>query len=145
MTFVNFGSHCIVRSLLLCRSRAISSSNENPRSLNAANSRHSSVRSKKPARHCMQLRDVVHEWVLKAKRDAESAQFLLDMYPPPLEIIGFHAEQAVEKSLKAVIVSKGFDPPRTHDLVFQKRLLTPPIYSRTSPRRSPLLARSARS
>lgn len=66
----------------------------------------------------MQLRDVVHEWVLKAMRDAESAQFLLDMFPPPLEIIGFHAEQAVEKSLKAVIVSEGLDPPRTHDLVF---------------------------
>lgn len=93
----------------------------------------------------MQLRDVVLEWVLKAKRDADSAQFLLDVFPSPLEIIGFHAEKAVEKSIKAVTVSKGLNPPRTNGLVFQKRLLTRLNYSRTSPQRSPLLARSARS
>lgn len=66
----------------------------------------------------MQLNEIVEEWLRKAQQDAKSARFLLDMFPPPLEIIGFHAQQAVEKSLKAIIVSTGIDPPRTHDLVF---------------------------
>ena len=66
----------------------------------------------------MRLEDVVHEWLRKGQQDANSARFLLDMVPPPLEIIGFHAQQAVEKSLKGMIVRAGVDPPRTHDLVY---------------------------
>lgn len=31
-------------------------------------------------------------------------------------ILGFHAEQAIEKSLKAVLAVRGFDYPRTHNL-----------------------------
>jgi HEPN domain-containing protein len=34
------------------------------------------------------------------------------------EIIGFHAQQAVEKSIKAVLVSSGIEIPHTHDLSF---------------------------
>ncbi len=34
------------------------------------------------------------------------------------EIAGFHAQQAVEKSLKAALLLAGCDVPRTHDLVF---------------------------
>lgn len=33
-----------------------------------------------------------------------------------LETLCFHAQQAVEKSLKAVLVSKGIPPPVTHNL-----------------------------
>ena len=36
----------------------------------------------------------------------------------PVEPIGvcFHAQQAVEKALKAIIAAVGEDPPRTHDI-----------------------------
>jgi HEPN domain-containing protein len=34
------------------------------------------------------------------------------------EIIGFHAQQAVEKSIKAVLVASGIEIPHTHDLSF---------------------------
>ena len=43
--------------------------------------------------------------------------FSLGYAPRPLEVIGFHAQQAVEKSLKAILVRAGITPPRTHDLV----------------------------
>lgn len=32
------------------------------------------------------------------------------------EIVGFHAQQAVEKACKAVLEKRGVDYPRTHDL-----------------------------
>ena len=65
----------------------------------------------------MQLEDLIFEWLHKAKQDITSARFLVDMHPRPLEVIGFHAQQAAEKSLKALLVRAGVTPPRTHDLV----------------------------
>ncbi len=38
-------------------------------------------------------------------------------------VLGFHAEQAVEKALKAVLSSRGIDYPRTHNLVMLAELL----------------------
>lgn len=70
----------------------------------------------------MQLSDLVREWLDRAAQDAKSAQFLLNMRPRPAEIIGFHAQQAVEKSMKAVLTQAKFTPPRTHDLVFLHQL-----------------------
>ncbi len=32
------------------------------------------------------------------------------------DVVGFHAHQAVEKSIKAVLAIRGFEIPRTHDL-----------------------------
>lgn len=34
------------------------------------------------------------------------------------DVVGFHAQQAVEKSLKVALVLRGVDFPRTHDLDF---------------------------
>lgn len=36
--------------------------------------------------------------------------------PQRPRIVGFNAEQAVEKALKAAIILEGAEPPRTHDL-----------------------------
>ncbi|MDX6449243.1 MAG: hypothetical protein QOD08_1706 [Gaiellaceae bacterium] len=33
-------------------------------------------------------------------------------------VVGFHAQQAVEKFAKAVLTARGFEVPRTHDLRF---------------------------
>ena len=38
-------------------------------------------------------------------------------------VLGFHAEQAVEKALKAVLSSAGIEYPRTHNLVMLVELL----------------------
>jgi HEPN domain-containing protein len=39
------------------------------------------------------------------------------------EITGFHAQQAVEKALKAVLALRSLVPPRTHDLLALRGLL----------------------
>ena len=41
----------------------------------------------------------------------------------PVWVLGFHAEQAVEKALKAVLSSAGVEYPRTHNLVMLVELL----------------------
>ncbi len=38
-------------------------------------------------------------------------------------VIGFHAQQAVEKALKAVVASYGLEVPRSHDVRFLLELL----------------------
>jgi HEPN domain-containing protein len=38
-------------------------------------------------------------------------------------VLGFHAQQAVEKALKAVLSGAGLDYPRTHNLVMLSELL----------------------
>lgn len=57
------------------------------------------------------------EWLEFASMDLDSAQFLLDMRPLPVEIICYHCEQAAEKLLKAVLVAADVEPPKTHDLI----------------------------
>jgi HEPN domain-containing protein len=52
-----------------------------------------------------------------ADRDMASARFLTHMQPMPLEIIGFHCQQALEKYLKAFLVSNGIEPEKSHDLI----------------------------
>ena len=37
-------------------------------------------------------------------------------HPQRPRIVGFNAQQAVEKALKAAIILEGAEPPRTHDL-----------------------------
>lgn len=37
--------------------------------------------------------------------------------------VAFHLQQAIEKLMKAVLVSRGIASPRTHDLVYLSRLL----------------------
>lgn len=51
-----------------------------------------------------------------ADRDVKAFRVLKLVPEIDLPTVCFHAQQAVEKSLKAVLVFKGFDPGRTHDL-----------------------------
>lgn len=41
----------------------------------------------------------------------------------PDEAVGFHAQQAVEKFLKATLAAGGVEPPRTHDLAYLLSLI----------------------
>lgn len=59
---------------------------------------------------------VVKEWVAKAEEDLKSAEYLLTMKDCPVGNICFHAQQCVEKYLKALLVTQGVEFPKTHDL-----------------------------
>ena len=54
------------------------------------------------------------EWIRLAKDDLDTAQLGTDLVSP--EILCFHAQQAVEKALKAVLVDRSTDCPCTHDI-----------------------------
>lgn len=56
------------------------------------------------------------EWILYAKRDLDSADFLLNMKPQPFEIICYHCQQSAEKMLKAFLIQNNCKIEKTHDL-----------------------------
>jgi len=61
--------------------------------------------------------DITNEWLLIAYDDYDSAKFLYDnKIPKPLEIICYHCQQSVEKSLKAFICAHDIDIPKTHEV-----------------------------
>ena len=60
---------------------------------------------------------VVHEWIAKAENDIKSAQHLLTTEDDSLaDTVWFHAQQCVEKYLKALLVLKGIPFPKTHNI-----------------------------
>jgi HEPN domain-containing protein len=59
---------------------------------------------------------VVWEWVEKAENDLKSAAHLLTMEDCPTDTICFHAQQGVEKYLKALLVAQGTGFRKVHDL-----------------------------
>ena len=56
------------------------------------------------------------EMLILAQRDFKALQGMLDAETFADEIFGFHAQQAVEKALKAWLTLVGVEYPRTHDL-----------------------------
>lgn len=52
----------------------------------------------------------------KAEQDERTLEILLSHDSAPVESIGFHAQQAAEKLLKAAIKALGGEYPMTHDL-----------------------------
>lgn len=64
-----------------------------------------------------QVAAVAREWMLRAEEDLRAAAHLLKLRDPcPTATVGFHAQQCVEKYLKALLVMKGIQFPKTHDL-----------------------------
>ena len=63
------------------------------------------------------MREAARRWVEKAEEDFRATQILLGVEEFPPSVVGFHAQQCVEKYLKAFLVSQGVKPPRIHDLV----------------------------
>nr|VFJ64992.1 MAG: HEPN domain-containing protein [Candidatus Kentron sp. FW] len=68
---------------------------------------------------------VVKEWLEKAEDDYRAATHLLSMAdgPIPYTIVCFHAQQCVEKYLKAILVDHSLPVPKTHDIEEIIRLL----------------------
>jgi len=60
---------------------------------------------------------VVHEWVTKAENDLKNATHTLTLgVECPTDTVCFHAQQCIEKSIKAYLASRNIDSPKTHDL-----------------------------
>lgn len=57
------------------------------------------------------------EWVKRGEWDWRSAHLLFEAEAPVPETACYHAQQAVEKILKAFLISRGAAAPRTHNLV----------------------------
>jgi len=51
-----------------------------------------------------------------ARRDLQALEHMLDEQAFPLEIFGFHAQQALEKTLKSCLAIAGVDIPLTHNI-----------------------------
>ena len=62
------------------------------------------------------LRSLVAQWTAKAEQDFEAAVHLLEEGDRFADTIGFLSQQAVEKYLKAVLILRGIEFPRTHDI-----------------------------
>ncbi len=58
-----------------------------------------------------------HRLLRLAARDRSTFMLLARLPDAPLSAVGFHAQQAIEKALKAVSTLHGVETRRTHDLV----------------------------
>ncbi len=58
----------------------------------------------------------VRRWRLKARRDWSVAEKVLASRDAELDIVAFHCQQAAEKLLKALLVSKVVQFEKVHDL-----------------------------
>ena len=67
--------------------------------------------------------DLAAVYAKKAQNDATAAREFADNSEISDEIIGFHAQQAVEKWLKAVMASLDLPQQRTHDIDQLSRVL----------------------
>jgi HEPN domain-containing protein len=67
--------------------------------------------------------EVAELLLAKAASDLSAARALARDLDQQDDVVGFHAQQAVEKALKAVLAVRGFEIPRTHDLDLLTRLV----------------------
>ena len=61
--------------------------------------------------------ELINEWVIKAEEDCRTMEALYNNSPSGFaNSICFHAQQCVEKYLKALITKHGMEPPWVHAL-----------------------------
>jgi HEPN domain-containing protein len=60
--------------------------------------------------------DLAEQLLRRAVDDEAAARAMLPLEPITDAIVGFHAQQAVEKSLKAVLAARNVDFPFIHDI-----------------------------
>ena len=67
---------------------------------------------------------VIREWLAKAEHDLLNARHTLKLGAHcPTDTVCFHAQQCVEKHLKALLVFRAIPFPRTHDIRVLRALL----------------------
>lgn len=55
-------------------------------------------------------------WIKKADNDLKVAKGEINTEDPATDVVCFHAQQCVEKYLKAYLVFRGKQAPKTHDI-----------------------------
>jgi HEPN domain-containing protein len=60
--------------------------------------------------------EFTRQWLEKAERDYKTSGHLLSVEGMYLEAVAFHAQQAAEKYLKALLVWNQAEFPKTHDI-----------------------------
>jgi len=60
--------------------------------------------------------EFTRQWLEKAERDYKTSGHLLSVEGMYLEAVAFHAQQAAEKYLKALLVWHQAEFPKTHDI-----------------------------
>lgn len=71
---------------------------------------------------------LVREWVVKAEHDLTNAAHTLTLGKDcPTDTVCFHAQQCVEKYIKALLVFKGTSFPKTHEIAVIRALLPPKL------------------
>ena len=72
------------------------------------------------------MKGTTREWTAKAEADFSTATRELNATESPnFDAVCFHAQQCVEKLMKALLIQLGAVPPRSHDLTELDRLLAP--------------------
>ncbi len=69
-------------------------------------------------------REFTRQWIEKAERDYHTSNHLLSAETMYLEAVAFHAQQAAEKYLKALLVWHQTEFPKTHDIHLLVKLLS---------------------
>jgi HEPN domain-containing protein len=70
------------------------------------------------------LWDFVQQWLDKAHKDLRAAEVLLGCDFDDYENVGFHAQQAAEKFIKAFLVRHQIEFPKTHNIGALRQLVT---------------------
>jgi len=71
---------------------------------------------------------VIREWLAKAENDLTTAAHTLTLGKDcPTDTVCFHAQQCVEKYIKALLIFRGTPFPRTHDIHDLRALLPPKL------------------
>jgi len=60
--------------------------------------------------------DIINGWIEKAERDLEVAKREISLPKPFTDIICFHAQQSVEKIMKAYLIYLDIEFQKTHDI-----------------------------
>ncbi|MDP8241142.1 MAG: HEPN domain-containing protein [Candidatus Hatepunaea meridiana] len=75
------------------------------------------------------MNETVKEWIAKAEGDFRTAgRELKTKDQPNYDAVCFHAQQCIEKLLKAILIHHKVIPPKTHDLAVLNQLLSS-VYS----------------
>src|SRR5919109_600896 len=67
--------------------------------------------------------DFVQQWLDRARKDLAASEVLLKGGLEDYENVGFHAQQAAEKFIKAFLVRHQVEFPKTHNIVVLTQLV----------------------
>lgn len=71
---------------------------------------------------------VIREWLAKADNDLTNAAYTLTLGENcPTDTVCFHAQQCVEKHIKALLVFRAKPFPKTHDIHLLRALRPPKL------------------